>query len=263
MSKKPFPSSPRSGRGRGARNAAPRTGTPGPGGRYWLYGLHAVAAALNNPSRQKHDLLLTSEAQEQLPVPDNMLPKLVKRPDIDAVCPPGAVHQGAALLVSPLENPDLEDVLAQRPGPVLLLDQVTDPHNIGAILRSAAAFGAACVVVPSRNAPAETASMAKAASGALDAVPLVHVTNLSRTIKELQNADIWTMGLDAGGTPLHSTKPKGRAALVMGAEGAGMRRLTRESCDEIVSIPMPGAMESLNVSNAAAIALYEMTRAQG
>jgi 23S rRNA (guanosine2251-2'-O)-methyltransferase len=171
------------------------------------------------------------------------------------------VHQGAALLADPLAQPSLAHLL-ERPGPIIVLDQVTDPRNVGAILRSAAAFGAAGVITQDRNAPEETGSLAKAASGALETVPLLRAVNIARTLIALKAANIWTLGLDVGtGSPLSGLALAGRrVAVVLGAEGAGLRRLTRETCDEAVTLGTKGAMQSLNVSAAAAVALYELTR---
>jgi 23S rRNA (guanosine2251-2'-O)-methyltransferase len=149
----------------------------------------------------------------------------------------------------------------ERAGPLIVLDQVTDPRNIGAILRSAAAFGVAAVITQDRNAPEETGAMAKAASGALETVPLLRAVNIARTLIALKAAGIWVVGLDAGGGALAGpTLADRRIALVLGAEGEGLRRLTRETCDEIAGLAMKGAMESLNVSAAAAVALYELAR---
>jgi 23S rRNA (guanosine2251-2'-O)-methyltransferase len=170
------------------------------------------------------------------------------------------VHQGAALLADLLPPPSLTAVL-ERPGPVLVLDQVTDPRNIGAVLRCAAAFGAAGVITQDRNAPEETGAMAKAASGALERIPLLRAINLARTLAALKAAGCWVVGLDAAGAPLRGGPLRERrVALVLGAEGAGLRRLTRDTCDELAGLPMPGGMESLNVSAAAAVALYELIR---
>jgi 23S rRNA (guanosine2251-2'-O)-methyltransferase len=171
------------------------------------------------------------------------------------------VHQGAALLADPLATPSM-DKLLENPGPVLVLDQVTDPRNVGAILRSAAAFGAAGVITQERNSPEETGALAKAASGALESVPLLRAVNLARTLIALKAAGRWVIGLDAAGAPLAGAALRERKiVLVLGAEGSGLRRLTRETCDELAGFNMTGAMDSLNVSAAAAIALYEVGRA--
>jgi 23S rRNA (guanosine2251-2'-O)-methyltransferase len=224
-----------------------------------------VAAALANPARRLRRLLLTEEAEQalaaRLPQPWALAPERSERGRIDQLLGRDAVHQGAALLADPLPSPGLADVL-QRPGPVLVLDQVTDPRNIGAILRSAAAFGAASVITQDRNAPEETGALAKAASGALETVPLLRAVNIARTLIALKAANCWVVGLDAGAPgPLSGPALAGRrVALVLGAEGEGLRRLTRDTCDEVAGLAMAGAMESLNVSAAAAIALYELGR---
>ncbi|WP_083747651.1 23S rRNA (guanosine(2251)-2'-O)-methyltransferase RlmB [Teichococcus deserti] len=232
----------------------------------WLYGLHAVAAALANPRRRFKRLLLTTEAEaalaEKLPKPWKLQAERVERARFQTFLTEDAVHQGAALLAEPLPPVDLEDALAASRGTVLLLDQVTDPRNVGAILRSAAAFGAAAVIMQDRNAPPETGAMARAAVGALDTVPVVREVNLSRAIVTLQKAGYWVMGMDgAAKTTLAAAKPKDRpVALVLGAEDSGLRRLQRETCDELVKLPITDAIESLNVSVAAAVALYELAR---
>lgn len=248
-------------------SAGGREGAPSaPTGTCWLFGTHAVAAALNNPRRVYERLLVTEENHPALEEATRsgrgvrVAPELVQRQRLDDLLGPDAVHQGVALLARVLPPMPLDEAL-ERPGPVLVLDQVTDPRNIGAILRSAAAFGAACLVVQDRNAPEETAVLAKAASGALETVPMVREVNLSRAIEQLQKSGCWTVGLDAGGTTLDGASFDGRrVALVLGAEGKGLRRLTRESCDEIAGLYMPGEMESLNVSVAAAVGLYELVR---
>ncbi len=230
----------------------------------WLYGSHAVAAALANPDRHLRRLLLTVEAEaamrERHAGAWPLQPERIDRSRLDQLLGRDAVHGGAALLADPLSPPSLAEVLA-RPGPVLVLDQVSDPRNVGAILRSAASFGACAVVVQDRNAPEETGVMAKAASGAMERVPLLRAVNLARTLGALKAAGLWVVGLDASGGHLSGAAlSERRVALVLGAEGAGLRRLTRETCDELSGLPMPGGMESLNVSAAAAVALYELTR---
>ena len=234
-----------------------------PRGTVWLYGLHAVQAALANPARRLRRLVVTEEGSAalatRLPAPWALAPETVDRARIDQLLGRDTVHQGAALLADLLPQPVLATAL-ERPGPVLILDQVTDPRNIGAILRSAAAFGVAAVIVQERHAPEETGSLAKAASGALETVPLLRAVNLARTIVMLKAANLWIVGLDAeakDGLDGSAFKDR-RVALVLGGEGSGLRRLTRESCDELAKLPMAGIMESLNVSAATAVALYEL-----
>lgn len=262
-----------------ARETAPthphrRAGDPGGAAPSWLYGRHAVAAALANPARRWHRLLALPETAaeaarllEAAPAaPAGARIEVVERRALEALLPPGAVHQGFAVDAAPLPAREIEDVvdgLPEGPGPhiLVLLDQVTDPHNVGAILRSAAAFGALAVVVPEHGAPPITGTLAKAASGALELVPLVRVANLSRALDRLKEAGFWSVGLDAAATEaLGGLDLPARLALVLGAEGSGLRRLTREHCDFLAKLPTRGALASLNVSNAAAVALYELTR---
>lgn len=242
-----------------ARPEAPRGGV-------WLYGLHAVAAALANPHRRARRLVLTEEAEAALRPRIGsgwpLAPERVERQRIDHLLGPAAVHQGAALLADPLAPPPLQNVLA-NPGPLIVLDQVNDPRNVGAILRSAAAFGAAAVITQERNAPDETGAMAKAASGALETVPLLRAVNIARTLIALKAAGCWTVGLaaEAPHTLAGTALAQRRVALVLGAEDEGLRRLTRDTCDESLALAMPGgARQSLNVAAAAAIALYELCR---
>jgi len=248
-----------------AARPAPRpSGPAAPRGSVWLHGLHPVHAALANPVRRLKRLLLTEEAErqlaERLPPPWPLQPERADRNKLDHLLGRDTVHQGMALLADLLPPPSFTAVL-ERPGPLLVLDQVTDPRNLGAVLRSAAAFGAAGVITQDRNAPEETGAMAKAASGALERIPLVRAVNLARTLAALKAAGRWVVGLDASGPSLRGEALKERrVALVLGAEGAGLRRLTRETCDELAGLPMPGGMESLNVSAAAAVALYELIR---
>ncbi|MBX6741208.1 MAG: RNA methyltransferase [Acetobacteraceae bacterium] len=260
--------------GQGDRPGAPPRRGPHPHapshreGGLWLYGLHPVAAALANPARRLRRLLLTPEAEAalaaRLPPPWRVAPERAERARFATFLPEDAVHQGAALLADPLPPLPLDRALAHSEGPVLVLDQVTDPRNVGAILRSAAAFGAAALVLQDRHAPPETGALARAASGALEIVPVVREVNLARVLGELKQAGLWVVGLDAGGPvtlaqvvqELHGR----RVALVLGAEGEGLRRLTRETCDELARLPIAPEMESLNVSAAAAVALYELAR---
>jgi 23S rRNA (guanosine2251-2'-O)-methyltransferase len=222
---------------------------------------------LANPSRRLRRLLLTEEAEAALRDGGRGdWPLAAERVDIarlDRLLGRETVHQGAALLADLLAPPMLAPVL-ERGGPVIVLDQVSDPRNVGAILRSAAAFGACAVVVQERNAPEETGALAKAASGALETVPLLRAVNLARTLVALKAAGCWVIGLDAGGAALDGRALTGRrVALVLGAEGSGLRRLTRETCDEVAGLGIKAAMESLNVSVAAGVALYELSRGSG
>ena len=244
-----------------------------------LYGVHAVAAALANPSRRCHRLIATQEGAallterteaRALPLAARALldaPQIVSRHDLAALLPDGAVHQGIVLETAPLPAVDLASACrgaaqgANGAQTVLVLDQVTDPHNVGAILRSAAAFAVGAVVVQDRHSPQGAGALAKAASGALETVPLARVVNIARALIVLKELGFWCLGLDPDAPEsLEAVPVKAPLALVLGAEGQGMRRLTRERCDLTASIPMPGSMASLNVSNAAAIALYEMAR---
>ena len=252
---------------RAPRPQAPRPDPDQPRGTLWLYGQHPVAAALRNPQRRLRRLLLTPEAEAALsavvPKPWPIGHESVDRARLDQLLGRDAVHQGVALLADPLAAPSLQQAL-EREGPVLVLDQVSDPRNIGAILRSAQALGACCVITQDRNSPDETGALAKAAAGALERIPLLRAVNIARTLVALKAAGCWTVGLDAAGQPLSGKALSGRrVALVLGSEGEGMRRLTRETCDELAGIPMPGggsAIDSLNVSAAATVALYELSR---
>lgn len=235
-------------------------------GRLWLYGRHAVAAALGNAKRRTFRLVATQNALRDLgSLPAGLAVETTRTPhDLESLLPPGAVHQGLALEVAPLEPAPLEVFLhnlGDGPAVIVLLDQVTDPHNVGAILRSAAAFSAAAVVTTDRQAAPESGALAKAASGALDIVPYLSVVNLSRALEQLAEAGFWRIGLEGEtDATLEEALGSERVALVMGAEGPGLRRLTREHCDQLARLPISGAMESLNVSNAAAIALYLAAR---
>jgi 23S rRNA (guanosine2251-2'-O)-methyltransferase len=238
-----------------------------------LWGTHPVLAALANPDRHVHRLVATAEvartlnARLQQLAAARRLPALemLSREEIDRWLPDGAVHQGIALSAEPLPALGVEDLAYAAENKdqavVMVLDQVTDPHNVGAIVRSAAAFGALGVIIQDRNAPEETGTLAKSASGALERIPLVKVTNLARALEDLKKAGFWIAGL-AGDAPvtLAGAKLTGKIAFVMGSDGEGLRRLTREHCDYLVKLPQTDLVESLNVSNAAAIALYEFAR---
>jgi 23S rRNA (guanosine2251-2'-O)-methyltransferase len=222
-----------------------------------------VLAALANPERRIERILATKEAAERHSADLGNKAELLSRDDLNHRLPAGAVHQGLAALVAPLEEPQLEDVLARCSDNalVLALDQVTDPHNVGAILRSAAAFGVAGLIVTERHAPADTGVLAKAASGALELVPLVRAVNLARTLEQLKEAGFWLYGLDErGDAAINELDLTGRACIVLGAEGEGLRRLTAEKCDRLVTIPTEARLAALNVSNAAAVAAYEWAR---
>jgi 23S rRNA (guanosine2251-2'-O)-methyltransferase len=233
----------------------------------WLYGLHAVQAALANPRRKLGRAVLTSRAAELIGA--KLLGRVQVEPAegeaISRLLPPGAVHQGAALQADPLAPRDLNEVLDKagdaRRKIVLVLDQISDPHNVGAILRTAAAFGVTAVVVQDRHAPPQSGALAKAASGALEIVPYVEVVNIARALDQLADKGFWRIAMAGDGEQtLAEAIPVGDVALVMGSEGDGIRRLVREHCEAVAHVPIDQAMESLNVSNAAAIALYELRR---
>ena len=228
---------------------------------HWLWGAHAVRAALANPRRKGRKLMMvgTDPDIRALAAKAKVQVETVDAATLSRALPRDAVHQGLALLADPLEELDIQDAVesASAPRRLLLLDQVTDPHNLGAILRSAAAFGACGVVVQDRNSPPVTGMLAKAASGAIEVVPLIRVVNIARTLEELGELGFLRLAFaDEGAEPLDKVDLKRDVVLVLGAEGDGLRRLTREKCDVTVRLPTRPQMQSLNVSNAAAIALY-------
>jgi len=244
---------------RGRLRSAP-LGADGPA---ILYGWHTVKAALENPARRIRKLLATENALRRLKDEDVALPvepELVRPDLIDARLGPDAVHQGLLAEADPLHAPAIGELAAA--GIVLVLDQITDPHNVGAILRSAAAFAAGAIVTTARHSPEATGVLAKAASGALELVPMVTVQNLARGLEELRQRGFLLVGLDSIGdgdlAALHLRAP---LALVLGAEGKGLRQLTKATCDHVARIDLPGEIKSLNVSNAAALALYVVSRA--
>lgn len=264
---------PASVRGRDERPAPPRREEPrepkGPKVRADLFGIHAVREAWKNPSRFVHALYITEGALKEFEADLNTsakrpAPTIVSKEDLDRAFAPGTVHQGIALSCQPLEEVSLIDIIIKgesKPKSVIvMLDQVTDPHNIGAILRSSCAFGADGVVMQSRHAPESTGILAKTACGAVEHIPVAYETNLSRALEKLKEHHYTVIGLDE-----HSPKTFSdlysydRIVIVLGAEGPGIRRLIREHCDVLVTLPTKPPIASLNVSNAAAVALYALT----
>ncbi|MBS7704082.1 23S rRNA (guanosine(2251)-2'-O)-methyltransferase RlmB [Chelatococcus asaccharovorans] len=228
-----------------------------------LYGWHPVAEALANPRRVIRRLLVTENAlrrlTEELGVP-RISPELVRPDEIARKLDPDAVHQGLYIEADPLPSPTIETMNAQSL--ILVLDQITDPHNVGAIVRTAAAFGVDAIVTTARHSPSATGVMAKSASGGLEHVPFTIVRNLAGALQTLRERGFLCIGLDsAGGTELESVPLRRPVALVLGAEGKGLRQLTRERCSVLARLDMPGSIKSLNVSNAAAVALYATSRA--
>jgi 23S rRNA (guanosine2251-2'-O)-methyltransferase len=223
-----------------------------------LYGWHTVSMALQNPKRRIRKLLLTENAARRLAednIDSRVAPEMVRPNQIDHLLGPDAVHQGLFAEADPLPSPDIATLAAE--GLVLVLDQITDPHNVGAILRSAAAFAVKAIVTTARHSPEATGVLAKSASGALELVPLVTVQNLARALTVLNERGFMTVGLDSEGSEnLSSTALREPLALVLGAEGKGLRQLTRETCSVVARLDMPGEIKSLNVSNAAVLALY-------
>lgn len=263
------------GRSRGGnRNEPPRKrpqdrrGKPESGSQnIWLYGRHAVLGALANPRRQVSKVLATAAFIERFgkELSGGIPPEVVDREMLDGLVGSEAVHQGVAAYARPLPPLAVENLIAAAKDAatavIVVLDEITDPRNVGAILRSAAAFGATGLVITRHNAANESGALAKAASGALDQVAVAEAPNLRRTIEQLKEAGFWCLGLDHPAPQrLGQEAPPARTAWILGAEGKGLRALTARSCDSLVEIPIASKMESLNVSNAAAIALYEWSR---
>ncbi len=240
------------------------------GGAGWIWGFHAAKAALSNPKRTIHDIVITQKMSERLefgaksPSPRFALPS-----EIDRMLPKGAVHQGVALRAAPLEWPDISDIAAQADDDalILILDQITDPHNVGAMLRLCSAFGISALVMQDRHAPPLSGAAAKVAVGCLETIPVCLVTNIANTLQDLSKTGWFSTGL-AGETSLDLSQALaggGKRVIVMGAEGPGLRPRVRDNCDQLARIPMmssaiPGQAESLNVATAAGIALYEARR---
>jgi 23S rRNA (guanosine2251-2'-O)-methyltransferase len=237
-----------------------RSGSPAPA-RSIIYGWHSALAALQNPERIIHGIHATANAANRLAQTGLSLPGLEIHDNraIDSFAGDGAVHQGLVVICDPLPDRDLASITGA--GLIVVLDQITDPHNVGAILRSAAAFGAGALVMTARHGPDNTGVLAKAASGGLEHVPVIRVTNLARALDQIADLGFLRIGLASEHMEKIELIPDAEGlALVLGAEGKGLRRLTKEKCDRLVRLDTPGPIASLNVSNAAAIALYALTR---
>ena len=247
-------------RGRAGRMQGGRGSGRASSGQVRLWGRHAVEAALKNPMRSYRKLWATHEGVASLDgeLPSDFPVEYADMPDLDRLVSRDAPHQGLVLECAALEDIHLDEVLdSDRTRPIVVLDQVTDPHNLGAVMRSAAAFGAAAIVTQDRHAPPEGGVVAKAASGALEVLPWVRVVNLARALEQMAEAGYWRIGLAGEAeTTLGEALPAGPVALVLGAEGPGMRHNIAAHCDALARLPIGDAVESLNVSNAAAVALY-------
>ena len=233
----------------------------------FVWGRHPVLAALANPARKGMGRLLATADRAAELERDKLAHghkiEVIEAQALDRMLPPGAVHQGLAFKVQPLEGVALADIAEPAEGVIVMLDQLTDPQNVGAIFRSALAFGARGIVVQDRHSPALAGALAKASAGATERLPCARVTNLSRALEQLADLGWRAVGLDGSADQTLEQALDGRpTVLVMGSEGDGLRRLVAEHCDVMARIPMPGGFESLNVSNAAAVALYEATRAR-
>ena len=253
---KPFDKGP-------SRRPAWRERAANPDGPAILYGWHTVTMALANPERRIRKLLVTENAARRLSeenIDTRIQPEMVRPSQIDQRLGPDAVHQGLLAEADPLPSGDIETL--EPEGMVLVLDQITDPHNVGAIMRSAAAFAVKAIVTTARHSPEATGVLAKSASGALEWVPIVIVQNLARALTEMKEQGFLVVGLDSeGDEDLAATALSAPLALVLGAEGKGLRQGTRAICDRLARLDLPGVIKSLNVSNAAALALYVASRA--
>ncbi len=236
-----------------------------------LYGRHPVISAIANQQRLINTIFCTKENCEELKKTclqaqrDTNIIKIIDKKEIEQLLPRDSVHQGFAAKVQPLPEYSIEEIcdLAQNQNDchILILDQVTDPQNIGAIIRSCVAFNTLALIVQDKNSPAESGTMAKASAGMIEYLPICRVTNLSRAIEQLKQVGFWTIGMDGYATStIGEIKKGGKNAIIMGSEGKGMRRLVEESCDITVRLPISPKVESLNVSTAAAIVLYEISK---
>lgn len=231
-----------------------------------IYGRHAVLSALKNPKRRIQKLLITAENRAEIEKISPSIPfTIIDKKDFNKILSEDAVHQGFALYCARLESYDIADLVemaeAKQRCCILILDQVTDPQNIGAIIRSCAAFNTLGLIVQDKNSPLESGAMDKAAAGTIEFVPIARVTNLSRAIETLKENGFWVMGMDGyAETTIDKINKDGKIAIVMGSEGKGMRRLVQENCDSSVKLPISPNVESLNVSTAAAITLYELSK---
>lgn len=259
---KPFDRTPGPAKNEGGRRGSARRDDPDG----WIWGRHAVEAALDNAGREgPFRLALTQGAaqslESRLSGRRDLRPEVMEPHDIARLLPIGAAHQGMALRAPVLEGETLDVLGEPASGVIVMLDQITDPQNVGAVFRSAAAFGARGVVLQDRHAPALSGALAKAAAGAIETIPCARVVNLSRALEQLADMGWRAVGLDGSASETLAQALDDRpTVLVMGSEGEGIRRLVAEHCDTLAKIPMPGSFESLNVSNAAAIALYETVR---
>ncbi|USG60281.1 23S rRNA (guanosine(2251)-2'-O)-methyltransferase RlmB [Sneathiella marina] len=256
-----------------SRQAARRPGKSTAAEESWFYGDHAVFAALANPQRKLKRLLITKakisglDSDRRNLIEANGQFEIVDKDTISAALLDNAVHQGVAALPLPLADLTIDDLLgmdAQASETVAVLDQVTDPHNVGAILRSAAAFNIKAVIVPDRHSPPITGVLARSASGAVETVPIIRVGNLSRALDQLADKGFWRIGLDGYAETLLETVSSDlkKIAIVLGSEGKGLRHLTSQKCDLLAKLPISPGIESLNVSNAAAITFYELARSR-
>ncbi len=223
---------------------------------FYIYGKHAVLAALNNPLRKKNILYISHKNSEFVKDYSQILPiKVISSAEFDSILPLDSLHQGFALEVHPLSEPKLEKLIPTDASLIVILDQVTDPHNVGAILRSAAAFGVTAVINSFHNSPAENAIIAKVACGALDITPYIRVTNISTTLELLKKHGFWCFGLDGHTNEYFPNDIPTKTCIILGSEDKGIRRLVRVNCDALYKIKISPQMESLNVSTTAAIAM--------